>query len=171
MKKYLFSIIAINLSFASELKYALHQTHAFPFLKGKSEVILEYQKLNDTLDVLNIKEQELSKSISNYASIGDMDGVKVGITYGLSEKITLHADIDKADIEYGSGSVKNKKYELFSRYNFLQNSLAKTAFSVDVGGVINKANNITYTDINLLNNSIPFIYQNTWILYVEDFIL
>ena len=113
MKKYLLSIIGINFCFGIELNYALHQTHAFPFIKDKTEVILEYQKLNDTIDILNIKEQELG-SLSNYGSIGDMNGYKINITHGLTDKITLNANINKQDIEYDDSTLSNKRLEIFA---------------------------------------------------------
>ena len=150
MKKYLLSIIGINL-FGMNLNYALHQTHAFPFIKRKTEVILEYQKLNDTIDILNIKEQELG-SLSNYGSIGDMNGYKINITHGLTDKITLNANINKQDIEYGDSTLSNKRLEIFTRYNFLQNELAKTALSVDIGGIVNYADKIIISNNNYLKS-------------------
>ena len=151
MKRLLF-LSCFSFLFGDSLKYALHNSHAFPFVKNKTLITLEYQKLNDTIDVLNIKDQELGDSISDYASIGDMDGYKVNITYGFSEKITLNACVNVQNIEYGSGKLKNKKYEIFGRYNFFQNPFSKLAASIDIGGITNQGNDIVYDDINLLNN-------------------
>ena len=151
MKKLFLTLLFINL-WGYNLKYALHSSHAFPFLPHKTLLIFEYQKLNDTIDVLNIKSQELGDTVSKYASIGDMDGYKLSITYGLNNKTTLFFKINPQNIQYGNGTLKNKRYEIFGRYNFYQNDFLNTAYSFDIGGIINKADDIRYSNKNLMEN-------------------
>jgi len=110
MKKIIF--FSFSLLNAYNLNYALHQTHAFAFLAKKALFILEYQKLNDTVDIFHLKKQELKGNLANYASIGDMNGIKFNFTYGINSKITSNFSFDKQNIEYGSGTLKNHRLHM-----------------------------------------------------------
>jgi len=150
--KHILLPLSFSIAFGTNLNYALHQTHAYPFIQNKTEMILEYQKLNDTVDILNIKEQELGSTLSSFGSIGNMDGYKLDITYGLNDKITLHTNIGMQKIQYGDSTLNNKKYNIFGRYNILQNDFTQTALSLDIGGTINSADKISITNTNYLES-------------------
>ena len=143
--------VVLSLGGDSFLKYGVHTNHAFMMKKGKSIVTLEYQKLNDTLDFFNIKNQELGDSASEYGSIGDMDGVKISGTYGYKENLTLNGNLKREYITYGDGTLINNRFEIFGKYNILYNEFSNTALSVDFGGIINKGENLKYGNTELLN--------------------
>jgi hypothetical protein len=76
--------------------------HAYTLNKNKKLFLFEFQKMNDTLDLFNLKEKELSTSFGN---IGDMYGYKFHFIYGLRDNITLYAIFQKQNIQYGEGTV------------------------------------------------------------------
>jgi hypothetical protein len=113
--------------------------------KGKKLLIFEYQKVNDTLDIFNLKDKELS---SSFAGIGDMDGFNIKFFYGLNDKTTLSTQIQKQDIEYGSGTLTNYFFNVDSKYKFYQREYFSTAFNV--GFNLNKGENLTYSNAKYL---------------------
>jgi len=151
MKKLTLMSLAV-FSFATDLRYALHQNHAYSMPKNKTLITAEYQKLNNTIDVLKLKEQELGSSAAKYGAIGDLTGYKFGITYGMLDKLTLNANIAKQDIEYGAGTLTNKRFETFARYNFYQNFFAQRALSIDIGMITDKADDLSYSNKALMEN-------------------
>ena len=76
----------------------------------KNIFTIEYQKLNDTLDIFDIKSQELGKTLSKYASIGNMDGYKISLVYGYSKDLAIDTVLLQQRIEYGSGTLVNNRY-------------------------------------------------------------
>jgi len=147
MKKII--IFLVMFLYADSIRYGVDKKHAYPMIND-TLVTLEYQKLNDTIDVLNIKSQEF-KNASNYASIGDLNGYKIDILRGFN-KFTFNLSLQKQSVGYGSGDLKNKYFDIFARYNFFQNEFLNTAYSIDIGATFNKGDDIVYNDIKLLNN-------------------
>jgi len=142
MKKKLLIPIFINLSFASNFNYLLHTNHAFLQTPGKKEIVVEYQKLNDTVDILNIRDSELKNN--SFGSIGDLDGFRFSLRYGIDDKKTLISNISTQFIDYtSSNKLKNTNFEIIGRYQLFFNEYTNTAASMDLGGVINKAGDIS----------------------------
>ncbi len=153
MKKFVYVIFILLVDIcleADSLRYLLHEDHAFVMPKGKKRVTLEYMLLNDTVDVFNIKKQELGNSLSKYGSIGDMTGYKASLVYGVSKDMLLGLGLKKQDIKYGNNTLSNFKYQLYGRYNFFQSTFKDKAMSVDMGVEGNSANKISYDDPKIL---------------------
>jgi len=120
--------------------------HAFTLKENKKLIILEYQKINDTIDIFNIKEDELKST--SFDAIGDMDGVKLKAFYGYKDNLTLFSEIQREDIEYGSGTLINYYLNIGLKYNFFKED--NYFISFDIGAKINKGNNINFSDSNYL---------------------
>ena len=149
MKKLIIGLAV--LAYSEGLRYGIETNHAYPMI-NKTFITFEYQKLNDTVDILNLKEQELKGSLSNYASIGDMNGYKLNILKGFDDKYTAGLSLQKQSIAYGTGDLINKQLDTFFRYNFFQNDFDHKAYSIDIGATINKGDDIVYDDIDFLNS-------------------
>ena len=146
MKKFII-FIGIFL-FSKTIDYKLHIDHAFALDKDKKILVLEYQKVNDTIDILNIKESELKNTSFN--AIGDMDGYKLSFLYGYTLKTTLFTSLNKQKIEYGDGNLNNYQFNLLAKYNIFSNS--KRAIGVDFGIKMNKAENMEYSNPSYLKS-------------------
>ena len=138
--------------FAQEIRYAYSNYHAMMPVEKSFSIVAEYQKLNDTLDVFNIKSQELGATAKKFASIGDMDGGKISLSYGINKNFALFLSPQLQDIQYGSGTLKNFNIDGFVRYNIFDNDLQNSAISIDLGFSYNKAEDMSYTQIDLLNS-------------------
>ena len=140
MKK--LSIILIStLAFSSNIKYLLHENHAFTMPKGKKIIIFEYQKSNKTLDVFHLRDDDISKT---FGGIGDLDGFRLKTYYGIKDNLTGIGEFQFQKIEYGDGDLKNFFLKLDAKKLLLTNFDKTSAFSIDVGVKINKAQNINY---------------------------
>ena len=147
MRLKLLSIIgAASLLYGADVAYYSTANHAYTLQKNKKEIIFEYQKLNDTIDVFNLKESEHISS--SFDAIGDMDGYKFSFAYGYRDNLTLLADIERQNIEYGSGSLINYYFNIASRYNFYKNE--KSFASLDLGIKINKGEDISFSNPDYL---------------------
>jgi len=135
---------------ASTVKYVVSDKHAYMLKKGSGDILAEYLKLNDTLDVLNIKSKELGSS-SNYGSIGDMDGFKIQSIYEFGKKSLFSIKYSNQNVKYGRGTLENKRLDTYYRYQLLQSDFAFfNATALDVGFVTNRANTMSYDDPKFL---------------------
>jgi hypothetical protein len=138
-------LLIINL-FAIETIY-VSPYHAYTLEKDKKLFILEYQKINDTLDIFNLKEKELSNSLG---SIGDMHGFKFKFLYGVKNNITLSATLQKQTIQYGEGNLINNYYNFNAKYKFYENEHNYMAF--DIGINSNTGKKLDFSNPSYLEN-------------------
>ena len=154
IKKKIFFIpiifFAIGLYSSETINYAISDKHAFLLPKHKATLIFEYQKLNDTLDIFNIKAQELG-SLSSYGSIGDMSGYNLEGRYSVSDTLMGSLKLGKEDVAYGSGALYNETIDGYMRYQLTNSSLSfVNATSLDIGYVLNRASTMSYDDPKFL---------------------
>ena len=148
------------LIFSKNLNYVINDIHSLIMPKSKVLVVLEKQKINDTIDIFNIKESEL-KSIKKYDAIGDMDGYRLNIKYGLNQNSMLNLEIKKQNIQMSSQYMHNKNYDIFLRYNFLQNNYFSKSISFDIGYVVNKMDDLYIYDLQTINDLAKRYYKDT----------
>jgi len=151
MKKILISgLIFSNFLFGYNLKYSLNQNQAFLVKENKKILNLEFDLLNDSVDILNLKQTEhIDKK--KFGSIGDLKGFKLSTLYGLSKKGNIGGYLDYKNIEYTDGELNNYQLNLFYRYNYLYNFFTNTSVSVDIGATFDRGRDLKYKNINLLN--------------------
>lgn len=150
MLKIFILISLVSLLFSREsLNYIVSDKHAYILPNKKADISVEYLKLNDTLDIFNIKSQELG-SLSNYGSIGDMDGYGIDVRYGLKNAM-LNLKILKQDIEYGSGTLRNLSIGGYYRHLLFQSNFGFiNSVSADIGFKSNRASDMSYSDPKFL---------------------
>lgn len=126
---------------------------------------ISYNRINDTIDVLNIKEQELGSN-PNYGSIGDASGLDISLGYGINDFSALYYDYEYLSVHYADARLRNKKHDIFTKINLYhnKNNLFQT-FSVDLGYVRNYANDINIKNISTLNSMVQKMRPGTKIQF------
>ncbi len=148
MKKLLLIMISsvVILYGGEHIRYVASNLHAYTMKKGSSNLLIEYLKMNDMLDIFHLKQKELG-SKSNYGAIGDMKGYSIGGIYALSDKSLLHLKYTKQDIGYGSGTLENNHINGYIRYQITHSDYAMVnATALDIGIVANNAHDLSYSD-------------------------
>ena len=159
MKKIFLSSAILISSYADyNIHYAKNPYHALLPKKDTLQVLFDYKKMNDTLDIFNIKEQELNGNVKNFASIGDMDGGEFEFRYTFLKNMMADLSIGYDKIDIGGENLKNINLDGFIRYNLRKNPYSFiNAISLDVGIKADIGDDITYTNQNTLKNMIKKI--------------
>jgi len=111
------------------------------------ELSLEYGIVNSTIDVFNIKSQEVSQERAE-SSFGDYDHLRAHLNIGLTDNDMILVDLITRDINYGSSSIISRHYELGYRHSFAP------WVALDVTFKANDADDIRLTDANDLNSTV-----------------
>jgi len=155
MKKILIFLFFLIYGFGENIKYGQSDIHTLTLPKNQVDISLYLLKINDKIDIFNIKEKELG-NIKNYDSIGDLKGYELKFRYGISNNLMLSINLAFQDIEYSSDKISNKREDIFFRYNIFQNRYAffNSGISIDFGYVKNSMKDFYLKDIETINNLI-----------------
>ncbi|MEA2016802.1 MAG: hypothetical protein U9N59_00005, partial [Campylobacterota bacterium] len=140
---YLLCLIS-SLLYAKDSVYDYHHIHAQTVPMDTVEVGLGYILLNDTVDILNLKEEEFGGT-KQFDTIGDLSGYDFFIRYGFSDDLLIYYKNNELNIEYGSKDIINSSNEIYSRYNF------QDKVSFDFGFIYNKLYDFYITDLDDIN--------------------
>jgi hypothetical protein len=153
-------IISLTAS-AKSLNYGVLNDHSFLIEKGVVNLEGSYLRVNDDLDIFNMRDSELG-SLAKYGdSIGNLGGYQFEFSLGTTENSNLFFNFEEWNIDYGGSNLKNSKFEIFGRYNLLQNKYAIiNSLSLDLGGVFNSAKRVDLSNIGMMNSMIAKIYPN-----------
>ena len=158
MKKLLLLLSICTYLFSTNINYTKSDIHAFIPQKGQLSILVELQKTNDQLDILNIKEDEFSSSTNGYDNLGDMDGLKLELRYSIFDNLYLNTKYNKKELEYASSTLINTNIDIYLRYNIYQNN--NFAISIDGGYEINKADDLKISDLKTINDTIAKVLPN-----------
>lgn len=112
MKSYLLiALFSLGTCFGAALDIIGDAPHAFVLPKGQVEGTFRLHKINDTLDLFNIKDR---LGVAN-GTAGDMNGHSFGFRFGLSDKYTVLFDQYKRDYDYGRSKLGVHTQELALR--------------------------------------------------------
>lgn len=161
MNKLLLLALPLGLFGASGLPYFVNDIHGY-LPKNQGDIGIEVLKMNDVVDILNIKEDEFGGNLSE-TSIGDMNGLSIFGRYKLRDDLMIGAKYQKSDISFGLGELNNKKLETYLRKNLLSKN-----FAVDFGIIQNSANDISPKNLNLTDNRINDITNATDVTIVAN---
>jgi len=151
------------LSYSTQIDYGLSDSHGYLLKSGKLEFKLGYLRVNDQLDIFNLKDDELSNLSSDLrATIGNMSGLESSIRYGVNRKISLFLNYDYLAIDYFKDKLKDNRLDLFLRYNISTKTFATfNAISFDIGYRVSKADDIAVKDDFVLNYFLARLYPNS----------
>jgi hypothetical protein len=127
---------------------------ALPLSKGKIEASLDYQIINDSVDVLGVRKDEYEKlsSVDRATAPGDLWGVRLMFNYGLFKNTTLMSSFQYRSQDYGFDAVGIKTFDLSLKQSlFNENDLHFPNLAFDVGLRFNSAESIIYNDQSELN--------------------
>lgn len=133
-------------------------THAFVLPKDRAQIKLGYLRMNDAIDILNIKEKEIGNLESKYGSIGDMTGIEIEGRYGLTNRDSLFLNIEQWSVAYSSSKLKNHHFEFFERHLLRENGYSFfNTIVADAGIIYDKADDLHIKNDNLINKMIQKI--------------
>ncbi|WP_143089667.1 hypothetical protein [Hydrogenimonas thermophila] len=166
-------ILSVPLFSDGTFNLQLLNRHAFVLPEGKIQVKFGYLRINDALDVFNIKEQQIGDLESKYGTMGDMTGAEIEVRHGLTKNDTLFLNLQQWNIAYSSSKLKNRHLELFERHLLYSNKYLTTfnTITADGGVIFDKADDLHITNDNLINNMIQKIKPGTKIKILDGSII
>jgi hypothetical protein len=140
---------------AENIKYAVLDKHAYLPESKQFDISLHYNKINDAIDVLNLKKSELKSIGQSYGELGDMDGLGIKLRYSPTDNIALFASYEKDNIDYSSDTLTNDRINLFIKYNY------KDIVTFDFGYIRNWTDNLAVKNEAMLNGMIKKLFPGT----------
>lgn len=108
---------------------------AYVLYRGQVEGSLFYEKINDTLDIFNIKESQTAgiapRAGLDLGAIGDMQGLRPVLNFGLSDRFMLRYRAERQDIQFGTGTLRNVSHDIGLRYSLLAERGRRPAVSLE----------------------------------------
>jgi len=156
-------LIILSLSiFARTINYGVFNNQAYIMAKGQISLKGSYLRINDDIDIFNMKDSELG-SLSKYGStIGNMSGYEAEIDYGILKRDSIFLNFQEWNIDYGGSKLTNRRLEFTNRYNLTYSKYAfVNALSFDIGFRRNWANRVEITNIDMMNSMIKKVYPNS----------
>jgi len=151
MKYFLVLITLFSSVNAQDISYTKNSIHAFLPKNNRIGLDVGFSLINDTLDVLNVKEKEFGGSGEDLDALGDMNGYELGVSYSFYDDYYVNFHFNQQHIDYSGATLVNNNIELYLRYQIYQNE--NFAFAIDGGYVLNKADDLYIYDINTLNQN------------------
>jgi len=137
--------------------YKKDNLHAFLPKVDSTQISVTFQKVNETIDIFNIKESEFSSSTKNFDSLGDMEGLDLNLGYTFNNQWYLNLDLNKKDIQYSSTTLTNKNLDIYLRYQVYED--LNKAFAIDVGYETNRADDTYMRSLDVINQGIKNIFS------------
>ena len=156
-------LLSVSALFPNQSDYFILNKHSFTLPKNTLEIKSSYLKVNDTIDVLNVKEQELG-ALNRFGSMGDMDGYEIELRYGVTSYNIIFFNYQRWNIDYAGSTLKNNTIELFNRYRLINQNSFLDSLSLDIGFTHNYSKPINIKNDELLNSMIKKIRPNTSIV-------
>jgi hypothetical protein len=132
--------------------------NAFLLKPETIEISLRVEKVNDALDIFNIKKSEVSRKKSNFQTIGDMHGVNFNLGYTLNKKWYLNLNLNRKTLDYSNSELINNQIDFYLRYQLY--SYNNIAFAIDIGYKSNRADDVFLTNTESINDIIEDIFPN-----------
>jgi hypothetical protein len=151
--------LLIILLFTQPLLYASPSNiHAFLAKEDTFNLSFGFEKVNDTLDIFNIKEREVNTNSKNYTSLGDMEGIDLNMGYTFSEKWYLNIDLNQKKLNYLGSKLNSERADIYIRRQFYHSN--HWAFTMDIGYVTNRADDAYMDSVEAINNTFEDILPN-----------
>lgn len=140
--------------FATEHAVTTSDIRSFPLAKGDLGIRASYNRINDEIDIFDIKQKELGTT-EQFGTIGDAIGLDLSLAYGAGEFYSLYYNYERLDLHYIDSVLHNNKNELYAKVNIYQNptSFFET-LSADIGFVRNSSSDLDIKDKTQLNKMI-----------------
>ena len=156
MKKILLLFI-LNESFiyAGNIIYTNNNLHAFLPKANQLQITAGMEKVNDTIDILNIKKSEFGSNSENFDSLGDMQGINLNFGYAFNNKWYMNIKLNQKDLQYSDSTLTNNNFDIYLRYQLYQNK--NSAFALDGGYTTNIAKDTNINKLKTINKALKDI--------------
>jgi hypothetical protein len=124
--------------------------------KWSGRIGINLGKVNDTIDFLDIREQEVGSAYDNLG-LGDYDHYGGYINLGITDSSMLSGLYLRRFIKYGHGTLSVHSYEFFWRKSF------RSIFSIDIGIKGNSMDPETLRNVDDINFYIKKYKPNAYI--------
>ncbi len=165
------SILIFNISniSASEVSGTINNISSFTLPPKQLSIKSSYNKINDTIDIFDIKESELGSDASKYGSLGDSTGFDLSLGYGINNYISIYYDYENLDMKYIGSSLNNNKNDIFLRLNISNHpSNFFNSVSLDVGYSRNSADDLNIKNVSTLNSLFKKVKPDSNIFIKDD---
>jgi hypothetical protein len=148
---------------------------AFTIRKGYLELSGRYLLVNDTVDVLNVRETRISGRDLFEASVGDYSGLRGILNYGLTHRLMFHYAYQSADLDTSLGtsstfrgldstrSLSTTSHDARLRLNLLGEDGRIPALALEAGYILHDSEDtgISFTGITAGNTRVDFLERES----------
>lgn len=139
--------------------------------KNKLELSLDYLSINDTLDIFDVRDNEFSDNSSiDSASLGDLQGSRLWLNYGLFPKTMLTAGVAYKDMDYESTSLSLTSLDLSLRQMLMDSEYPFLPFAItmDLGVHADIGNDLIFTSDTDINRMIDRLTDQNISVEIND---
>ncbi len=139
--------------------------------KNKLELSLDYLSINDTLDIFDVRDSEFSDNSSiDSAGLGDLQGIRLWLNYGLFPKTMLAAGVAYKDIDYASTSLSITSLDLSLRQMLIDSEypLLPFAITMDLGVHADIGKDLIFTSDTDINRMIDRLTDQNVSVEIND---
>ena len=129
MKLLLILIFTFSAVFAENILYTKNQVHAFLPKNGTVNLFLGVQAMNDTIDILNVKEDEIDTTTAGFNTLGDMLGADIELSYSFWDNFFIYGSYGQKNIDYLGRTLENTNINTYLRYQAYKNNNFAIAFA------------------------------------------
>ena len=127
---------------------------SFPLEPGSAAIGLSYNRINNTIDIFDIKAKELG-STANFGSIGDSSGIDLSLAYGINEYYGIFYNYQYLNLHYIDSALKNSQNDLSLKVTIYRNPTAFfETLTTDIGFIRNSGDDLDIKDTKQLNKMI-----------------
>jgi len=138
--------------YAENIVYTNNTIHAFIPEADTLQFTAGFEQVNDTIDILNIKESEFKSNTENFDSLGDMQGINLNFGYTLNDKWYMNLKYNLKDLQYSDTTLTNQNFDIYLRYQIYQDE--NSAFAIDGGYTMNIANDTYINNLKTINDGL-----------------
>ena len=149
------TLLFLGLNFLSATPQDIH---AFLPQGNTVNFNIGFEKVNDKLDIFNIKEKELDKSGKSFSSLGDMEGIDFNMGLTFSKKYYLNINLNQKRLNYLGSQLTTKRLDVYLRRQLYHSD--SWAFAIDVGYTTNQADDTYMDSVESINNILEDILPN-----------
>ncbi len=153
----LITTLLFSLQASEDIAMTTNDIRAYPLNEKRGYISATYDRVNDTLDLFNVRASQLGNA-QNYGAIGDAVGYALSLGYGLRPYLSLHYNFERLHINYIDDKLKNSQHELYLKLNLYYNPTAFIeSYAIDFGYVHNGADDLAIRKESTLNSMLKKI--------------
>ncbi len=147
---------------ATDVSSTISDINAFGISKNRLGIKFSYDTINDSIDLLNIKERENEDIKNKRVSMGDANGYDFSIGYGLTSNISFYYNLNYLNVNYIDDHLKNSQHDIYVKLKFYDNpNYIFDAFTLDLGIIRNSGDNLDIKNTTTVNSMFEKLRPNS----------